>query len=517
MRRLIAFIGTAIALTACAPGYDAATTTTTVLDGSPAAQLAAAEARWATVGPADYTFEFTNDCGECDPTQQTPRRIAVLDGTVLAVETDTLPTVEEVFASIGEALEAGRQVQVTYDSATGAPLDVQIDMHQRPVDGGTHWILTDFTQFRPVDSAAELEDARRTWDALGLDSYQFLLNVDCDACDEEGAFDVKVVDDRIVEAVRLTDPGEISNVTPVTINQTFEDFEEWFTEQDGLIDQGILEVDIRVDPIMGYPRWVYVKAQDPSDSTELFEAIVTMDLVARYEPDDSPDPDDLAALREAGNRWEFTAITDYRYTLTFHCMCTEEYSGPFEVTVRDRQVVAATWKGNPIQPNHGPVYTIEQVFELIEQTVEDGVDVEVAYDPDSGHPTNVILDVEAVAVDGGMAFSIANLHPLGEPGVVAGRVLAGPTCPVQQDPPDPDCADRPVEGAVLVVLSQTGTEVARATSNDNGYVEVALEPGTYRFEPQAVEGLLGTGAPFELDLAAGDFFEVTILYDTGIR
>lgn len=515
MRKSIAFIGVAVALAACAPGFD--TQTTTTADNAQWVELTAAQARWASMGSDDYTYQFTDACGECLPDRRLPRRVAVLGGDILAVETEELRTVEDVFAAIGAAIDAGRSVEVTYDPQTGAPLDVQVDMHQRPVDGGTHWILRDFTEFRPVDSAAELDEARQTWDAQNLYSYQFMMKVDCEGCAEEGAFDVKVVDDRIVEIVRLDRPGEFTNVTPVTINQTFDDFEEWFTDRDSLIDQGILDVEIRVDPIMGYPRWVRVKAQDPSDQAVLFEAIVTMDLVAPYEPDMSPDSDDLTALQEAWNLWEFTAIADYRYTLTVHCLCSEEYSGPFQITVRDGQVVAATWNGNPIKPGQGPAYTIEQVFELIQQTIEDGVDVDVVYDPDSGHPVNVVLDVEAVAVDGGLAFSITNLSALGDPGIVAGRVLAGPTCPVQKDPPDPDCDDRPVEGAVLAVLSQTGAEVARATSNDNGYVEAVLEPGNYRFEPQPVEGLLGTAAPFELDLGPGDIIEVTILYDTGIR
>jgi hypothetical protein len=74
-----------------------------------------------------------------------------------------------------------------------------------------------------------------------------------------------------------------------------------------------------------------------------------------------------------------------------------------------------------------------------------------------------------------------------------------------------------VTGAVVVAYDQTGQEVTRAVSNPNGYVEITLSPGTYRLEPQPVDGLLGTASPFELDIAAGDIIEVTISYDTGIR
>jgi hypothetical protein len=59
--------------------------------------------------------------------------------------------------------------------------------------------------------------------------------------------------------------------------------------------------------------------------------------------------------------------------------------------------------------------------------------------------------------------------------------------------------------------------VTRITSNPNGYFQVALDPGIYLIEPQPVEGLLGTAAPFEVEIRPGVTHEVVIAYDTGIR
>lgn len=101
---------------------------------------------------------------------------------------------------------------------------------------------------------------------------------------------------------------------------------------------------------------------------------------------------------------------------------------------------------------------------------------------------------------------------------VRGVVLAGPTCPVVTDPPDPSCADRPVEGAVLVVTTPDGEEVGRATSDADGAFELALAPGTYRLVPQPVEGLMGTAEEVEFTvLADAPAVELTVAYDTGIR
>ena len=124
----------------------------------------------------------------------------------------------------------------------------------------------------------------------------------------------------------------------------------------------------------------------------------------------------------------------------------------------------------------------------------------------------------AVTHDGG-------IHLVGEggdalPGAtgVRGKVTAGPTCPVMTSSPDPNCADRPVAGAVLVFRDGTGAEVARVTSAADGSFSVELAPGAYRLVAQPVEGLMGTPAPMDVGVEAGQpMAELTVSYDTGIR
>jgi hypothetical protein len=101
---------------------------------------------------------------------------------------------------------------------------------------------------------------------------------------------------------------------------------------------------------------------------------------------------------------------------------------------------------------------------------------------------------------------------------LTGIAVAGPTCPVVRDPPDPACDDRPVAGATLVVTDQAGTEVARIDTDADGRFAVVLAPGTYRLVPQPVEGLLGTATPVEVSLVPGtDPERIVLAYDTGIR
>jgi hypothetical protein len=124
--------------------------------------------------------------------------------------------------------------------------------------------------------------------------------------------------------------------------------------------------------------------------------------------------------------------------------------------------------------------------------------------------TILLLSLLAACSSGG--------DPLPAPSGVRGVVVAGPTCPVVTDPPDPSCTDRPVEGAVILVLARDGSQVARATSAADGTFTVALAPGAYRLVPQPVDGLMGTAQEQDLGVAAdGPMAEVTIAYDTGIR
>ena len=95
--------------------------------------------------------------------------------------------------------------------------------------------------------------------------------------------------------------------------------------------------------------------------------------------------------------------------------------------------------------------------------------------------------------------------------------LAGPVCPVETDPPSPECAPKPVDSATIIVTHTTGDEVARGTTGSNGVVGFDIAPGELNVVPQPVEGLLGTASTISVTLTAGQTLQVTVDYDTGIR
>jgi hypothetical protein len=102
-------------------------------------------------------------------------------------------------------------------------------------------------------------------------------------------------------------------------------------------------------------------------------------------------------------------------------------------------------------------------------------------------------------------------------GTIEGIVTAGPTCPVASQPPDPGCADRPVPGALLLVVDVDGETAAEVVSGDDGRFRVSVAPGEYTFVPQPVEGLLGTAQPQDVVVTGGAVIVLDVGYDTGIR
>jgi len=101
---------------------------------------------------------------------------------------------------------------------------------------------------------------------------------------------------------------------------------------------------------------------------------------------------------------------------------------------------------------------------------------------------------------------------------VRGTVSAGPTCPVERDPPDPACAPRLIAGAALVVTDASGAEVARAMSGEDCTFSIELASGAYRLTAQPFEGLMGTPEPMDFRVEDGaPMTEIQVSYDTGIR
>ena len=106
-----------------------------------------------------------------------------------------------------------------------------------------------------------------------------------------------------------------------------------------------------------------------------------------------------------------------------------------------------------------------------------------------------------------------------EEGSIVVVAMAGPVCPVETDPPDPDCAPRAVEGAPIVVTraSDSDVVVAEGETDADGRLILAVPVGDYLVAAGEVEGLIAAPDPVLVSVLANLTIEVPVAYDTGIR
>jgi hypothetical protein len=101
-------------------------------------------------------------------------------------------------------------------------------------------------------------------------------------------------------------------------------------------------------------------------------------------------------------------------------------------------------------------------------------------------------------------------------GTVTLSLTAGPVCPVEQNPPDPNCAPKPVADAEVIVLTVDGREVGRAKSDAAGKIRLTLAQGSYVVRPVQTNSF--PTAPGDVPIVVGSSpLDVPLSYDTGIR
>ena len=120
------------------------------------------------------------------------------------------------------------------------------------------------------------------------------------------------------------------------------------------------------------------------------------------------------------------------------------------------------------------------------------------------------------AEDGGDApAGDSDGSPVAQESGVEGMVFLGPTCPAAQS--GTECPDLPFEAA-LAVLNLAGEEVARGKSEADGTFRIPLPPGEYVLVPeQPSPDVPPFASPIEFEVEAGEYTELDIRYDSGVR
>ncbi len=100
---------------------------------------------------------------------------------------------------------------------------------------------------------------------------------------------------------------------------------------------------------------------------------------------------------------------------------------------------------------------------------------------------------------------------------VRGTVSLGPTCPVMRNPPDPQCADKGYQTAVIVSRASSPSKtVASVRSDTDGTFEISLPPGDYIVAAAGGQPLPRC-APVDASVGPTGYVTANISCDTGIR
>jgi len=106
--------------------------------------------------------------------------------------------------------------------------------------------------------------------------------------------------------------------------------------------------------------------------------------------------------------------------------------------------------------------------------------------------------------------------PLSDGGI-EGVALAGPTCPVERNPPEPGCEDRPISTSLVAVDVDTERSVSFRPEPD-GTFRIPLVAGTYVIRQPDDAATPPTCPQTEpIVVRPHAFTQVTVRCDTGIR
>ena len=117
-------------------------------------------------------------------------------------------------------------------------------------------------------------------------------------------------------------------------------------------------------------------------------------------------------LEQARQRWQAAGLSDYQMTLRRMCFCpSPDYTGPFEVTVRDGDVSRVRLSGARVDAERG--VSVEALFALIDDAYERGaVEVALSFHPELGYPTSIGIDYDRQMADEEIGYRVSDLARL---------------------------------------------------------------------------------------------------------
>lgn len=377
--------------------------------------LQSAKSKWDSNSIQFYTIQSQRLC-ECLPNVSDKMEISVSDNSVLSafyIDSDNLAsteiqqrleTVDSIFALIEKAIADKVSIEVTYNEEYGYPEITKIDLEQLAVDGGLYiklsnleiqgsilaldnvtWMLESFDSIAGPQPIIE-----NTKISLMIDMQNLLLSGlgGCNSYSADFAIDVNS-NDITISNVTWTEMACSEPENIMLQEQSY--FATLAQVRFFTFDKASLNMVVGGDAGLHFKIGQNSIVESPIENSS----------------------SDLLALRNAKTKWDNNSTQFYTIQSQRFCNCTAEMSAQMQISVLDNSVLSALDINSEdvISTDiREEILTVVSLFTLIEKAITDEVSIEVTYNEEYGYPETVKIDLEQIAVDGGLHISLSNIE-----------------------------------------------------------------------------------------------------------
>ena len=384
-------------------------------DNNDLAALQSAKTKWDSQSAQFYTIQSQISCF-CLAEATVQMRISVSDNLVLsAFDTNSdeviskqaqkgIRTVDGLFSVIETAIADSISIEVIYNEVYGYPETAKIDVEQFTSDGGIHFTLSNL----------EIKES-----LLALDDITWML----------GSFDSIAGPQPVIENSNISLSFDMANMQlngMGSCNNYSADF-----VLDGANNDMIISNIISTEMACGEPANIMEQEQSYFAMLEqirfftFHKATLNMlvggdaglNFVANQNSADEPEIEnqlnDLASLQSAKTKWDSHSKQYYTIQSQRSCECQDEVSAQMEISILDNSVLSAfdMVSGEVISKEiQQGLSTVDSLFASIENAITNSVSIEVTYNEEYGYPETAKIDLEQLAVDGGLHITLSNLE-----------------------------------------------------------------------------------------------------------
>ncbi|WP_299074602.1 DUF6174 domain-containing protein [uncultured Paraglaciecola sp.] len=379
------------------------------------ASLQSAKALWQSTPKQFYSIQSRRSC-ECLDEVTTLMQVSVYDNEVLSainVNTDEaiskdiqqeIKTVDALFTAIENAISDGVLIEVIYNEEFGYPETAKLDLEQLAVDGGLHITMSDL---QVKDSLLELEDV--TWSLASFDSIAgpqpIIDNTYISLSFDMGTMQVKGVAGCNHYSADFVLDKSNNNLTISNVTST----EMACSEPENIMEQE--------QNYLATLAQVQFFSFDKTSMNMVVGGDAGLHFVLSSTQAELPEPapasNELAALLSAKAIWNSQAAQHYSIQSQRSCECVDEAAAPMQVNVLDNSVLSAVDINSDeaiSKEIRAEIQTVDNLFVLIEQAISDGISINVIYNKEYGYPETTQIDLEQIAVDGGLHVNLSNFE-----------------------------------------------------------------------------------------------------------